>query len=266
MHPKLLEIGGFFLPSYGFLLALAYLSAITLMVRMARKEGMDDGKVMDLGLYVLVSALLGSKLMAVALDWRHFWENPADLKSILRVGGVFYGGFLAAVLVGGWHIRRHGLPLRRVFDIGAVAMPLGMAVGRVGCLAAGCCWGAPVPPDSNFWSVTFTDADAHAFTGVPLNVPLHPVQAYLSVTSLLMIGLMWILRRRRPYPGWAFGWFLVAAGASRFLLEYLRDDPRGHFLGLPFSTSQGISLLLILAALPWFWWAKRTADKEAAAA
>ncbi len=141
MHPKLIEIGGFFLPTYGILLALAYLLALRVSVKLAEKDGLNGQKVFDLGLWMLIASMVGAKLFSVFVDWEYYMEYPRELVGLLRLGGVFYGGFLCSALVGMWYIHHHALPFWRVADIFAVALPLGQAVGRIGCLAAGCCYG-----------------------------------------------------------------------------------------------------------------------------
>jgi phosphatidylglycerol:prolipoprotein diacylglycerol transferase len=242
MHPKLIEIGGLFLPTYGVLLALAYLLALRVSVRLAEKEGINGQKVFDLGLWMLIASMVGAKLFSVFVDWEYYMEYPRELVGLLRLGGVYYGGFLCTTLVAVWYTHRHALPFWRIVDIFSVALPLGQAVGRVGCLAAGCCYGKPAE-----WgfSITFRDAFAHRYIGVPLDIPLHPTQIYLSVTGLLIFAVMWLLYRHRPpYAGWVFGWLLVVSSAFRFALEYLRGDPRGTFMNTALSTSQGVSLLL----------------------
>jgi phosphatidylglycerol:prolipoprotein diacylglycerol transferase len=243
MHPKLLEIGGFFLPSYGVLLVLAYLLALRVSVKLAEKDGINGQKVFDLGLWILIAALVGAKLFSVFVDWEYYMEYPRELVGLLRLGGVFYGGFLCAALAGMWYIHRHALPFWRIADIFAVTIPLGQAVGRVGCLAAGCCYGKPAA-----WgfSITFRDAFAHRYIGVPLNIPLYPTQIYLSVADLMIFAVMCILFGRRPYAGRVFGWFLVVSSVLRYALEYLRGDPRGAFMSTALSTSQGVSLILTL--------------------
>lgn len=242
MHPKLLEIGTYFIPTYGALLALAYLLSLRLAVSLAQKDGVDGQKVFDMGLAMLVASILGSKLLAVFVDWEQYVENPRELLGLLRLAGVYYGGFLAALLTALFYMRRHGLPFWKVADAMAVALPLGTSVGRIGCLAAGCCYGAPAAWG---WSITFHDEFAHLYIGVPLDIPLYPTQIYFSAAGLLTFAVLWILYRRRPYPGWVFAWFLLTFSALRFGLEYLRGDPRGTFMNTTLSTSQGISLVLI---------------------
>src|SRR5438067_4504664 len=111
MHPILLRIGSWPVYSYGVLLALAYLTGLQLAVVRARRIGLDAARIMDLGIYLIIAALVGAKLMLVAVDFQYFRAQPQELLSLVRAGGVFYGGLIAAFLVGVWLIRRYGLPL-----------------------------------------------------------------------------------------------------------------------------------------------------------
>ena len=99
MHPVLFEVGNWPVYSYGVLLALAYLAGLQLAVIRARHRGIDAGRIMDLGIYLIIAALVGAKLMLVAVDFNYFKAQPRELLSLVRAGGVFYGGLLAALAV-----------------------------------------------------------------------------------------------------------------------------------------------------------------------
>jgi phosphatidylglycerol:prolipoprotein diacylglycerol transferase len=164
---------------------------------------------------------------------------------------VFYGGLLGAIPVAWWYIKKHSLPLFRTLDVLAPAVALGQAIGRLGCFAAGCCYGAP---STAAWSVIFHSEDAHALVGVPLGIPLHPSQLYESLgTFLLLLWLLRILKNRR-FEGQVFSSYLIAYAILRFSLEFLRGDvARGTVFGGTLSTSQFIAIVVVfltLAALP----------------
>ena len=240
MYPRLLDLGPLSVYSYGLLLAAAYLAGLQLAIVRARRLGLDSGRVMDLGIWVIVSALVGAKLLLVAVDFEYFLRNPADLFSIVRSGGVFYGGLILAVLVGVWHIRRHRLPLWPVCDAFAPGIALGHVIGRVGCLLGGCCYGMPTRVA---WAVTFSDPFAAENAGTPLGVPLHPTQLYEAGAELLILAALLALERRgRPFAGRTFWGYMLAYAVSRFVIEFYRGDPRG-MVG-PVSTSQLISIVL----------------------
>src|SRR3989440_8960587 len=168
MYPRLLELGPITVYTYGVLLAAAYLLGLKLAMVRASRRGLDQTRVLDLGIYIIISALVGAKLLLLVTDFRSFADNPHALVDLLRSGGVFYGGLIVAVIVALWYIRRIGLPLWTTCDVFAPGIALGHAIGRFGCLFAGCCFGRPT---SMPWGITFTDRFAEANVGTILNTP-----------------------------------------------------------------------------------------------
>src|SRR5512138_951054 len=240
MHPRLFELGPITVYTYGVLLAAAYLLGLKLAMVRAKSRGLDQTRVLDLGIYIIISALVGAKLLLLVTDFRTFTTNPSELLSLARSGGVFYGGLILAVVVALWYIRRIGLPLWTTCDVFAPGIALGHVVGRFGCLFAGCCYGKEthVP-----WAIKFTDPFAAANVGTPLNVPLHPTQLYEAGAEALILAVLLATERRgRPYPGRTFWFYMLLYAISRFIIEFYRNDPRGSVM--MFSTSQFISLIL----------------------
>src|SRR5918993_647233 len=111
MHPILFELWGFPVYTYGVLLAAAYLLGLQFALMRARSRGLDSNRVMDLGIWIIVSALVGAKLLLIAVEYEQFGRNPAELMTLVRSGGVFYGGLIAAVVVALWYLRRHKMPV-----------------------------------------------------------------------------------------------------------------------------------------------------------
>jgi phosphatidylglycerol---prolipoprotein diacylglyceryl transferase len=251
MYPKLLElqsipvVGQLTLYTYGVLLAAAYLVGLKFAMIRAKDRGLDANRVLDLGIYIIISALVGAKLLLLVIDFRTFSADPRELLTLMRSAGVFYGGLILAVTVALWYIRRVGLPLWTTCDVFAPGIALGHVVGRFGCLFAGCCFGRPTPKP---WGITFTDSFAAANVGTPLNQPLHPTQLYEAGAELLILGLLlWTERKGRPFAGRTFWLYLLLYAISRFIIEFYRGDERG--MVFIFSTSQFISLLLAPLAL-----------------
>src|SRR5436305_14821911 len=143
MYPRLLELGPITVYTYGVLLAAAYLLGLKLAMVRAKARGLDANRVLDLGIYIIISALIGAKLLLLITDFRTFTANPRELLTLARSGGVFYGGLILAVVVALWYIRKVGLPLWTTCDVFAPGIALGHVVGRLGCLFAGCCYGRP---------------------------------------------------------------------------------------------------------------------------
>ena len=246
MHPILFDFGRFTIYSYGVLLAAAYLLGLQLALIRARRRGLDPQRVMDLGIWIIVSALVGAKLLLLAVDFRQFSARPGELFGLLRSGGVFYGGLIAGVTVALWYIRRHRLPLWTTTDVFAPGIALGHIIGRLGCLMAGCCFGRPT---SVPWAITFHDPAAAANVGTPLGVPLHPTQLYeAGAEALILVVLLALERRGRPFPGRAFWTYMLLYGVSRFAIEFFRGDNRGIVFGA-LSTSQFVSLIVVPIAV-----------------
>jgi phosphatidylglycerol:prolipoprotein diacylglycerol transferase len=250
MYPEIFRIGNFPINTYGLLLALAFLSALLITAHLAARDGLPRERVYDLGLWMLLAAIVGSKFLMLFTE-PEYREDPARLISLdfLRSGGVFYGGFIAAVLAGYFLIRRYKLPWWKTADAFAPGVALGSAIGRQGCFAAGCCWGKPTAMP---WGVEFTEA-GNRVTGVPLGVHLHPTQLYESFGALLVFFFLIWLHRRKRFSGQVILFYAVLYGVMRFTIEFFRDDPRGDILGLTtltgLSTSQMLSIIVGVTGL-----------------
>ena len=242
MHPRLLEIGPVTVYTYGLLLALSYLVGLQVAVVRAKRRGVDGQKVLDLGIWVIISAIVGAKLLLLAVDFDYFRQRPAEIFSLVRTGGIFYGGLIVSTLVTVWYVRRHNLPVWTMGDVIAPGIALGYAVGRFGCLFGGCCYGAPT---SMPWGITFHDQFAYDFVGTPLGVSIHPTQLYEAGAELLILGVLLATERRgRPFAGRTFWIYMFLYGVSRFIIEMFRGDPRGMVMGA-LSTSQFVSVVLV---------------------
>jgi phosphatidylglycerol:prolipoprotein diacylglycerol transferase len=226
MHPRLFELpwtipylGPITVYTYGVLLAAAYLLGLQLAIVRARKRQLDATRVMDLGIYIIISAHRREASSA-----RHrlpdIQEQPRELLNLLG-GGVFYGGLIVAVP------SRSGI--RRVdsvwttCDVFAPGIALGLVVGRFGCFFAGCCYGKPT---SVPWAITFTDPFAAANVGTPLNVPLHPTQLYEAGTSfLILVFLLATERFGRKFAGRTFWLYMLLYAVSRYVIEFTATTP-----------------------------------------
>jgi phosphatidylglycerol---prolipoprotein diacylglyceryl transferase len=261
VHPILLEAGPVTIYSYGVLLAAAYLLGLWLGVRRASQAGLDGNKVLDLGIWVIIAALVGAKGLLFIVDFEHFTSSREEFFSLLRSGGVFYGGLIAASLTCIYQLRKHKLPLWQSGDLFAPGIALGYMVGRLGCLMAGCCYGREAPGLA--WAITFTDPAAALNVGTPLNVPLHPTQLYESLAGLVILITVLVLERRgRSYAGRTFWQFVLLYAVSRFIIEFFRGDDRGAVA--MFSTSQMISLVLAPLSVVMLAWLATRAGAAAA--
>jgi len=262
MYPRLFELpwsipyfGPITVYTYGVLLAAAYLLGLKLAMVRASKRGLNDAKVLDLGIYIIIAALVGAKLLLLVVDFDQF-KNPRELLNLARLGGVFYGGLILAVAVAFWYIQRHRMPFWTTCDVFAPGIAIGHVTGRLGCLAAGCCYGKPTTVP---WAITFTNPLAAANVGTPLGIPLHPTQLYEAGAALIIVVLLLAAEKRwRPFAGRTFWTYMFLYAVSRYIIEMYRGDPRGTVFGI-FSTSQFISVVLGPLSLIMLFWLSRTA-------
>lgn len=257
MYPEIFRIGSFPINTYGVFLALAFLCAILITVKLAARDGLPREKIYDLCLWMLLCSLIGSKILMFFTE-PEYRDHPLQLISLdfLRSGGVFYGGLIGAILSGYFLMRRYQLPWWKTADACAPGIAIGNFFGRQGCFAAGCCWGKPTTLP---WGVKFTEL-GHEITGVPLDVRLHPTQLYESFAMLLVFFFLLWLHKHRRFNGQVILFYALLYSVIRFAIEFLRDDPRGDLFGLTtltgLSTSQLISLIvgagaLVLLVLRW---------------
>jgi phosphatidylglycerol---prolipoprotein diacylglyceryl transferase len=250
MYPILFRIGSFPINTYGVFLALAFLGAIFVTVKLAERDGLPRERIYDLCLWLLLSSLVGSKLL-MFLTEPEYREHPLQLFSLdfLRSGGVFYGGLIGALIAGYVLMKRWKLPWWKTADACAPGIALGNALGRQGCFSAGCCWGKPTNLP---WGVRFTQA-GHDITDVPIGVPLHPTQLYESFAMLIVFFFLLWLHKRKKFSGQVILAYAFIYATVRFLIEFVRNDPRGDIFGLTtmtgLSTSQMIGIIVGIGAL-----------------
>src|SRR2546426_1425843 len=183
MYPELFHIGSFPINTYGVFLALAFLFAILITVKLAGRDNLPREKIYDLSLWMLLASLIGSKVL-MFLTEPEYREHPLQLFSLdfLRSGGVFYGGLIGAVLTGYFLMKRYKLPWWKTADACAPGIAMGNFFGRQGCFSAGCCWGKPATLP---WGGGVTEL-GHGITGAPTHEPLDPTQPYQSVAMLIV--------------------------------------------------------------------------------
>lgn len=228
--------------SYGLMVALGFLFGSWFVQWQAKKQGEDPAKALDLVFYILVSSILGSRILfVITAEWDKFLQNPLHLFKIWEGGLVFYGGLIAAVLTSVWYVRKHHLPFWKFFDFFTPAVALGHAIGRQGCFLVGCCFGKPLFAKT-WYSVTFSE---NIGSLAPTGIPLYPTQLMESFGEfLIFLGLAWALKRKK-FGGQIFCLYLISYAVLRFFLEFLRGDfDRGFLFDGRLSTSQFIAAIL----------------------
>jgi len=231
------------LHTYGLLIAMAFLVAMQLAGRAARRAGLDRERVMDLCFWILLAAMVGSRVLFIIVNWQDYANDPASILAFWKGGLVFYGGFIGAVLVSVWYMRRHRMSFFPYADAIIPSVAIGHAIGRLGCFAAGCCWGAACDPHLP-WAARFppealayqSQLASHAIPfGAAHTLPIHPTQLYESLGELAIFVALTLWRPRKRFHGELLALYLVLYAPLRALIETLRgDEERGrvfNFLG-----------------------------------
>jgi phosphatidylglycerol:prolipoprotein diacylglycerol transferase len=182
MHPILFQIGRFTIYAYGFFVVLGFAIAVFLAALKIQKSNIRISfeNVADLFFYTVLSALIGSRLLFVLINFDVYRQHPIQIFKIWEGGLVFYGGLILAVIVALWYMKWHQLPIWKLADLISPLIALGLSFGRIGCFFAGCCYGKET---SLPWAVVFKNTDSLA----RLNVPLHPTQLYDAINGLVLL-------------------------------------------------------------------------------
>lgn len=252
------------IPAYFPLLALGFLAGAYMLVREARRVGIDPQHMLDLFLYGGIATFIGARLLIVLPRLDYYLAHPAEVFQLNEAGLASHGGFLAAMAVMIAYVTYRGLPFLRIADAVPAGFGLGLFFTRIGCFLEGSCYGVVTPLP---WGVRFP-AGSVAYAGAlkdqlvsytePLTPPLHPTQLYAAAAGLCLVGFaLWLARRKRFQGEVFFGGFLFYA-VTRVGIDALRGDFGGEtlFFGLLPTTQLITSLLGVVTALGlgFFWW------------
>lgn len=261
MFPKLISIGSFYLPTYGLLVALGFLAGMALATKLARRDSLDPDRVANLCVYCALAGLAGAKLLMFFFDFDFYVEHPSRIFSLdtLLSAGVYYGGFLGALLFAWLYIRQQKMPWLRTADVITPGLALGHTIGRLGCFAAGCCWGDRCDRP---WSVTFTNPDAHEITGVPLGIPLHPAQLYEAGLTAGVALLLYRASLKPHPPGRILALYLLLYSPARLFVEFFREHEQALPFGMPLTWTQWIAVVLSIVGAWLYWSSAQTAQRQ----
>ena len=228
MHPILLKLGPFNIYSYGVMVAIGFSIAVWLAYNRAPKFGIDRDKITDLIILMLVSGILGARVVYLLLNFKYYGANPIEILNLSNGGLVWYGGFGAALLTSIWFTKRKKLDFWSISDLVIPYIALGQAFGRIGCYLNGCCYGIMAP--DNF-----------------LLGRRHPTQLYSAVLLVIIFFILIGWQGRKRFNGEVFLGYCILYPCKRFFIEFLRADNPRIFLGL--TISQLISAAALLTAL-----------------
>ncbi|MCX5725738.1 MAG: prolipoprotein diacylglyceryl transferase [Candidatus Saganbacteria bacterium] len=233
MHPILLKIGLINVYSYGTMLAIGFLAGTLVALRLAKKEGISEDKILEAMVYIILSSIIGARLAYALFFFWQFKENPLLIFSLGSGGLAFYGGLFFGILVVLWFARANRIPLLKLLDIGSAPVFLGYSITRIGCFLNGCCFGIVTNLP---WGVKFPNLEGLR----------HPTQLYASAINLLFFFIALALFKRKKFDGEVFFVSLLLYMTYRFLIDFIREGPKLLF-GL--TSVQFISIFVFAAAL-----------------
>jgi len=254
MYPELFHIGPLTIHTYGAMYALGILAAVALSEYRYRRIGGEPGAITDLSLPVIVGVLLGARILFIIVEREYYSGNPLEVFMIWKGGLVFYGGLMGGALAFMLAARVRKLELWSLADIVAPGIALGHALGRLGCLFAGSCYGRPTDLP---WAVTYTNPNSLARD--ILGVPVHPTQLYSAAFLIFLSSILIFIGTRSTFRGQVITSYGILYGTFRFFVEFLRGDPRGtvSLADITLSTSQAVSLVLVPLSLGIYLYLKR---------
>ena len=256
MYPDLFSIGPLTIHTYGLFVAIGFFVGLVVTVRIGRSEGIAPQQIIDMGFVMILSALIGSRLLYILMNASYYRHEPLGIFKIWQGGLVFSGGIIGVILVMVWYGKRYDLSLWKAGDLWAPAAAVGQGIGRIGCFMAGCCYGRPTDLE---WGVVFT----HPHSLAPLNVPLHPTQIYSSMGGLIIFFVLLLIHSKKRFDGQVFLWFLILHSGARLVLEHFRGDDRGIFLTSNLSITQFVTTLILIASVVTLITLKSKARKQA---
>lgn len=244
MYPILFKIGFLEIRTYGLILFLAFMAAMLYLKNRATKAGIPKEYVYDLTFWVVLAALVGSRILFVIYEWEFFSHNILKVFAIWEGGLVFYGGVLLAIPTAIIYMKKKRLPLWSIADWIAPGFALGITIGRWGCFFNGCCFGKPTDLP---WGVIFPPY-SEAGSTFP-GIPLHPTQIYESFAELFVFFILIRIERMKPFEGFVFWVFIALAAFIRFVVDFLRFYEPSVRIFTIFNVNQVVSLFLILISI-----------------
>ena len=257
MYRILFTIGSFPIYSYGVMVALAFITAILLAMKEAKRSGENPERVLDISLYVILGALIGGRLGYVIFYLDYYLANPIKILYFRQGGLAFLGSFILAFILGAWYVSRNKLSFWKYTDIAAPSVAIGIGIGRIGCFLNGCCYGIvsenyglkfpslPMPP------VYLQQLkDGLIASGSSYTLPVIPTQLYSSLCDgfLIFFILLW-MKKYKKYDGFLFLSFLILYSISRFTIEFFRFYENNYKVFNLLTITQTILIGVFLVSL-----------------
>ena len=234
MHPVLFKLGPVTIYSYGVMLASAFIISALLISSRTREFGIPRAQIMDFFVWVLIGGILGARVLYVLTNLSYFWANPVEIIMLHHGGLVFFGGLGGGLLGGVFFIKKRKLSFANITNLIAPYILLGQAIGKIGCLLNGCCYGRPTHLP---FAVLFPGGREF----------LHPTQVYEALAYLILFLFLRALQARSAFRGNIFLLYLIFYSIVRFFIEYFRADSPLFLFGL--TLFQLISLAVVFIAV-----------------
>lgn len=252
MHPIIIgsETSRFAIHGYGLMLALSFMLGIWMATYRAKKQGIDPNLIMDLSIWIVVAAIVGSRFLYVIYHLEEFqghWLdtiNPFQSSGKIGIAGLtMLGGVVLAIIVSLGFMKIKKMSILKICDIMIPSLALGIFLTRIGCFLNGCCHGIETHLP---WGVTFTDPYCAVDPSL-LGTSLHPTQLYSSFYGLVIMLILLFIERFKKFDGLLFFVFFILYGISRFLVDMVRFYETSAIVdGLGITINQTISLIMIL--------------------
>ena len=234
MHPIITKIGPLYVYSYGMMVAIGFAVATLLAYRHAGDFGIDKERIIDLGIVMLVSGIIGARIVYIALNFQYYIRNPLEIVNLTKGGLVWYGALILGMIVSAWFVKKNSISFWNAGDLFAPYIALAQAFGRVGCFLNGCCYGAAAPGDF-ILDVVF-----------PGELVLrYPTQMLSALTLLLIFAILRIWQKKRHFTGEIFLGYGILYSMKRFTVEFFRGDNPRILYGLTISQLISIAIFII---------------------
>lgn len=237
MRPILFQIGTVPIYSYGTMVAIAFMVGLWMIGRQTQKEGLAPyDKIVDLSLWILVGGIIGARLLFVLLELPTYLARPLTIFMISEGGLSFYGAVIGGFIGGFVYAKKNTLPVWPLADVIAPWVALGYSIVRIGCLLNGCCYGLPTHLP---WAMRCASIDGQL---------RHPTQIYALLASLMIFFILIALRKRKPFPGFLFWFYIGIYAVTRFVIEIYRES---QILAFGWLRTTQVACVLLLFLSGW---------------
>jgi len=217
MYPEICKIGPLTIYSYGLMLAIAFATSSALLVLQTRRQNMNPDTIFNFAFIVFISGVIGARIFYIMTNVAYYLRNPLEIIMLQHGGLAWFGGLIAGIFSGALYLKSKRLPMYKVMDLVVPFVALGQAIGRIGCLLNGCCFGI----ESKFG----------------IYFPVHkailiPVQIYSALILIIIYIILRFLQDRPHREGEIFYMYLLLYSTKRFFIEFWRADTPPVFSGL----------------------------------